>query len=239
MLRRAHEGGTRTLVATPHMFMPLFDNLDPDLVRLSFERLTGHLSELADHHGLEFLSELTLHLGAEHYVSVEFLEALAEHRVLTLNDTSYLLIKFPPLFSLDMAISAVERVLGAGYVPVLAHVERYGFVQRKPSHLAGFRKLGCVCQLNADSLSPVEGRVASRGAGRRASRLAWSLVERGLVQLIASDGHDPSDRPPDLGRAFEALEREGINPTTASWLWENPQQIMAGKRLAPAVPAGG
>lgn len=223
MLRLAHAGGTRALVATPHCFLSPYEISDPTLLASSFQRLTEHLERLrggVDAAGeYAFLGEMALYLGAENYVSPELFVALEQGAVVTLNDSRYLLIEFPPFLSYEVAVSAVERILQAGLFPVLAHVERYGFFRKGTRRLAALQAAGCVAQVNASTVLGASGRGLARWAGK--------LLDRGLVQIIASDGHGVEARRPDLGRVAAALGRRQPAERIALWLRENGARILA------------
>lgn len=227
MLRLAHAGGTRDLVATPHCFLAPYDNTDPVVVAHSFNRLLEHLEKLrCEDEGDEyaFLSEMTLYLGAENYISPEFIDALAKGTVISLNNSRYVLIEFPLSLPFEVALSAVERILQVGFFPVLAHVERYSFCQKGTQRLAGLVGMGCLAQVNAATLLGA--------SGRRQARLAAKLLDQGLVQLIASDAHGAEARRPDLSRAAAALAKKQPSERIALWLWENAARILDNK--APA-----
>ena len=96
MLRIAYDGGTRKIVATPHMFLYLFGNDDVVQVQNSFQQLMLDLHSRVDL--FPFLEEMKCYLGSENYVSPEFLEALAQGCVLSLNGSRYLLVEFIPCF---------------------------------------------------------------------------------------------------------------------------------------------
>lgn len=151
-------------------------------------------------------------------VSAEFLEFLERREVLTLNGSRYLLIEFPGSLPYDAAQSAVEKVLGAGLIPVLAHVERYRFLLDKPSRLVDLRARGCVIQVNAHSVPDAKQRSVARALK--------SLFDRRLVDVVASDGHDVHSRPPDLEPAREILSRVYPDSAVAVWMWENPARIL-------------
>jgi hypothetical protein len=62
--------------------------------------------------------------------------------------------------------------------------------------------------------------------------LALCLVERGAVQVAASDGHG-EDRPATIGRE---LREAGIEPGVATWLARGvPGAVLAGEPV-PARP---
>ncbi len=221
LLRLAHEQGTRALVATPHMFLPPWDLREPEMVRVAFDDTVSQLDALSGLPGSEFLGELSLHLGAENSLSPEFLEALAARRVVSIAGGLYLLIEISPYFSSSMLDAAVERVLRAGFVPVLAHVDRHPELVRNPARLARLVAMGMIVQLNASSLRGPSPLV----------RDALALLDARLVHVIASDAHDTGRRPPDLRQAADVLGRRFGEPQVAAWMFDNPRRILNNRAL--------
>lgn len=222
MLRLAYDRGTRGMVATPHMFASLGDT---DILRVydSFVAMAERLQELAGTEENEFLLEMALYHGAENFVSPEFLQALQDRQVLTLNGSHYLLVEFPPYLPFDIAESAVDRILESGLIPVLAHVERYGFLDRKPSRLGELRNKGCVVQVNAESIVDRSGR------GIAKALLPW--FESRWVDILASDGHNAHSRPPRMDAAYEVLAARYPETAVAAWMWQNPARILHDRRV--------
>jgi protein-tyrosine phosphatase len=224
ILRYAYQRRTRGIVATPHLFQPMFDTPGPVELHGSFTRLTKELKELAKEPENEFLKELAIYLGSENLVSPEFLAALQNREVVALNGSRYLMVEFPPFLAYAFIESAVDQILAAELIPVLAHVERYEFFYRRPGRLGNLRQRGCVIQVNAESLE--EGNLGED------SRLALALARRGHLDIIASDGHDVGARPPDMQGAFERLSGEFSEEILHTWMWENPVRILGNRDLA-------
>lgn len=219
MLRFAHAGGTRAIVATPHMFQESFGNFEIAKVNDVFAHTVGELKEWSGRPGLEFLAELKLYLGAENMADSAFLEALDQNRVLTLNGSRYILIEFGLNLPSRYLLSVVDRVLARGLVPVLAHVERYSAVRRDPGLLARLLEKGCLTQVNAESF---EGSFWSRGR-----RFALDLLTKNLISLIASDSHGAHYRPPQMLETFQKVEsRVGLDQAETLF-WRNPQWVVA------------
>lgn len=113
-----------------------------------------------------------------------------------------------------------------GIVPVIAHPERNGAVQERPTDLEGVVGAGAVVQLTAAS---VDGRLS-----RSAATCARRLLELELAHLIASDAHSPGVREAGLSAAAEAVGGGDL----ARWLtWSVPTALLAGEELPPR-PAG-
>lgn len=134
----------------------------------------------------------------------------------------YLLVETPYAgWPLDLPSRLLELRV-AGITPVLAHPERNAEVQARPAVLEPFVAGGVLVQVTAASL---EGR-----AGRSAAACAATLVDGGLVHLLASDAHAPEVRAVGLRGAAAKLGDEAL----AQWLTEAvPRAIVADERLPP------
>ncbi len=227
-LRTAWRGGTRAVTATSHAFAPLFPGGEAEPMRTAFRAFKAALEMLVERGGFDFLAELEVYPGAENYLSAEFLAALDGGRVLTLNDSRYLLLEFPPFLTYDTARAGAERVLAAGRVPLLAHVERYPFLHGAEGRerLRRLRELGCAVQVNGESCLGVQGRRLAREADR--------LLRDRLVDVVASDGHGPERRSPDLAEVGRRLGRRHGERPSRVWLWDNPRRVVADEPLPPA-----
>jgi protein-tyrosine phosphatase len=101
----------------------------------------------------------------------------------------------------DLLYALAEHVEAAGLRPVIAHPERTEAVLEDPPIADDLSARGWMLQINATSLT---GR-----HGPEPEELGWSLLERGLGKLVASDGHRTT-RPAHLDDAYAlAAQRLG------------------------------
>lgn len=173
MLRKAFEQGIRSIIATPHYFRRHYE---PE-VRQIYELVSAVQAE-AD----TLTPGLRIYPGQEimHFYEIE--EFLLEKKVITLAGTRYVLIEFLPSVVYSRLELAMRRMIFAGYIPVLAHAERY-FCLRKNGRL---EELAAAGVLYADELSEPGNRkelfrqalVPENGTGGQLSlskhRYAWS-----------------------------------------------------------------
>ena len=202
----AYTAGTMAAIATPHCsFRYPFD------VDQASQRLDQMEAQLPD--GFALFGGCELQLNDE---SVRLF--LADPKRYSLNASRYVLVEFLP----QSAPQSVEHVLGMfldrGHVPVLAHPERYPFLQNQRERLLGWAQRGCLLQVTADSLS---GRM-----GRRCAAAATSMVEEGLAHFVASDAHDPSKRPPHLLEAFRRVAELAGTARAADLFTYNPLALL-------------
>lgn len=221
-LRTAHQGGTRHVVATSHAFLR---SLHTSAERLEevFAQTTSELERLArERDECAFLSEMTFFLGAENYLSSEFLVALDQDDLVSLGGGGGLLIEFNPYLSFEIMKSALDKVIQRGFTPVLAHVERYRIFHRSGSRLEEVVGMGCQAQINADSiLGPFTSPVRRRA-------IDW--LRNGVASVIASDMHNNRSRSSRLGAAAATLERRFDRQLVREWFVDNPRRLLEARR---------
>jgi protein-tyrosine phosphatase len=189
MARLAEADGIETIVATPHC------NLDsacpsPAQIRDLTAELNARLSEA----GLR----LRVAPGAEVRATTAMVEAVEREQVLTLGDRGrYLLVELPPSGHPLFAGEMFFRLQLAGITPVIAHAERYDFFRATPAALEELCARGYPVQVSVGSILGQEGG--------RVRRFAHELIQRNLATLIASDGHNTTDRKPVLAAAEKPL----------------------------------
>jgi protein-tyrosine phosphatase len=218
ILAAARRAGTTAMVATPHMFQPGLGSDDPAAVRQAFARFRERLAAAE-------AGAVELYLGAENFVGEPLLDAAREDAALTLGGTRALLVEFWPLTTAGAARHAVDSLLAAGYTPVLAHVERYGFLQQEPALLERFVGAGCVAQVNASAVVGHHGLATVQRVDR------W--LRGGLIAVVASDGHNVSSRPPRLDEAAAALASRHGAAVAELCLSDNPRALLAGLPVTP------
>lgn len=215
LLRQAHATGTRRLVATPHLYHPQYPRTVEEIGR-AFDRWREDLAELR-RQGDRVVGDLELHPGAENWLGPELLTAADRGSARTLGSGRTLLVELPPYLPTEAARAGLARLSSAGYVPLLAHAERYPELVDGGDRLRRLEGTGCWLQVNAASLL----------RGGRTARLAHRLLCSGRVVAVASDGHDSGRRPPHLGPIAPRLLRSYGEAATRLWLDRGPRALLA------------
>lgn len=223
LLKKAHQHGTRWVAATPHLFHEAFGNRDTAKMREHFQQTQSRLIRLATRSGHEFLKEIRLFPGAENCVGLPFLEALERRDLQTLNDSRYLLVEFPLSLPGRHFLPTLRRILNAGYVPVIAHIERYRALHDDADLIRTALEDGCLTQINASSLN---GRFWEGGRGT-----VWRWLKQDLVSVVASDGHNSVQRSPALDEAHEKAVARFSAEEAEAWFVSNPRWILSAPRM--------
>ena len=216
MAEMAVDSGVDTIIATPHCNqIGMYENYVSD-------ELLKIMDEFRNEIEREKL-ELNVGLGMEIFCTRDVPRLLREKKLLTLNDSRYVLVEFA--FGID--IVRMERmlysILDSGYVPIIAHPERYYAVQAQPEILFDWLQDGMGTQMNKGSLF---GRF-----GRNEFRCANAMLNNGLVTCIASDAHGVDSRTTDMTEISEFISLEYSEELADLLLTENPKRIFENKPL--------
>lgn len=135
MAWKAWENGTKRIIATPHFCRP------DQRRRRSVQEYRRYVYLLQQ--GLRELGcGLELRAGMEVFATAELPKLLDRQEVLTLADSRYLLVEFYFDERGDYMDDALRLVADRGYVPVVAHPERYHEIQRNPALAASWFRRG-------------------------------------------------------------------------------------------------
>ena len=212
MARAAAASGVKTLLATPHCNLP--GSVEKNYVSYDLRDRFVALCLAVRQAGIP----LTILPGAEILCTPDLPELLLQKKLLPLAGTRYLLVEFifdePQSYIDDM----LQAVIDHGFIPVIAHPERYDAVQQEPYAAAQWLEQGCVIQLNKGSILGT--------LGHRAEQTAHWLLDRGFAHVAASDAHAPSVRTTPLQELYAFLS-QAYSPAYADLLLNsNPSRMI-------------
>jgi len=215
MARLAAESGVTAVAATPHCV-----DGGATVIRERVLLLREALEEAQ--------IPLRLYMGMEIFGTSYTAELLSEGRLMTLNGSRYPLIEFRFDGTGERETAILREVISAGFQPLVAHPERYGYIQEDPELANLWKEMGCLFQINRGSLL---GRF---GTGAR--RMALELTFRGFATVVASDGHSPRMRTPWMKDISDFLRQEISDAAEEYLLKKNPKAILRNQALDPVIP---
>lgn len=187
MLRREKQMGIDIVAMTPHFYAEQ-NSIGSFLA--SRRQAVQQIREIAD------VDLPMLLIGAE----VRFFSHISSAKILDeicFEHSGVLLLEMPFAQWDKSMYQEVERLIVAGKrTVILAHMERYPAFQRDKTVFREVMKLPVIGQCNAASL--LNWR-------RRGQLLRW--FKRGQAQLLASDCHNLSTRPPNLKDGRSVIEQ--------------------------------
>lgn len=199
LIERAKKAGIEKLFVTPHF--TLGEDVD------EFIEKRNERCEMLK----ENCPEMEIKAGAEVYITDELFN---EDKLckLTLGEGKVILCEFK-YHSLkpEKFLDYIDYIIDEGFVPLIAHVERYSFVRENPMLFKALMRRPVLLQVNAISFfeESEEGD------------FAWWLYDNKLIFAIGSDMHRMGSR---RYRAMESLWRKQDGYIT-KLLRDNPLSI--------------
>lgn len=167
VLRHFDAMGVSTLWLTPHIMEDYPNTTD---------KLKERFQELND----AWKGNLRLRLASENMLDTLFEERLAANDVLPIGENSDHLLVETSYFSAPLGFDRlIDSIKSAGYFPLLAHPERYTYMDEK--EYSRLRDNGVKMQLNYVSLVG--------GYGETARKKSIWLLKNGYIDVIGSDVH--------------------------------------------------
>lgn len=190
MAKIAVSEGISKIVVTPHHRKPRYLAKKEDILR----KITYINKRLKEEN-----IDLDIYTGMEIHMSRDIPEKLKNNELLSLNGSGYILIELPMTGELDYAEDVLHEIRVLGYIPVIAHPERYEKVIKDPNYVKELIESGCLIQINSNSLT---GHF-----GKESKKTAEILVKHKMVHLVCTDAHSSTRRSPRLKEGIERVKR--------------------------------
>jgi protein-tyrosine phosphatase len=215
MIRQAIDAGVEIICATPHILGGVSRFLQQKISQ-TFQLLVSKVER-------EEL-KVKLLLGSEIYVRRDIC-SLSQFNFFSPNQTGkYVLLELPLRHVPPNLHRLVNNLLLNGVTPIIAHPERSIVEKRQFKAVEDLVRLGGLTQINAGSLL---GHFGS--APRKAAEY---LLKRDLVNVMASDAHDPGARSiAILRQAFTEVCRSVGKTKGHELVVQNPSRILNGEEV--------
>ena len=196
--------GITDIVLTPHYRAEYL------LRRAKIEKRFASLTQAVQDSGIT----VNLYLGQEIFVFDGMISAIHSGKLFTINGSKYVLVEFATKEEHDIT-DTVYTLVGAGFVPIIAHIERYYYADMEMAK--EIKELGGLIQINASSLCRRFGAYKKK---------ATAFIKEGFVDFVASDVH--FKRRNRMVQAYNAVVKKFGRETADKLFTENAEKILNG-----------
>lgn len=163
--------GIAQIITTPHISHYVWNNTS-EIIESKLEETKNEL--VSNNIKIPFKA------AAEYFIDFWFENNFKEEKLLTLKD-NYVLVEISYLSAPINLLKTIFEIQVAGYIPVLAHPERYVFFHDNFNEYEKLKNAGCLFQLNL--LSTVDYY------GTKIAKTADDLLKKGMYDFCGSDIH--------------------------------------------------
>lgn len=214
LIKEAKEAGFEGIICTSHYMENYYETDRPER-----EVWINAIHENLKNKNIE----MNLYLGNEIYMSDNIIKLLEDGKATTMNDTSYVLFELPlnvePMNLYDMVYEMQQYKI----VPILAHPERYSFVQTDPELIYDLIDKGVLMQANYGS---IVGQY-----GKKAQMIVQKFLENNMIHMLGTDAHRQNTIYPKIPEILVELKsligEEKLNELTTV----NPELVINNKRI--------
>lgn len=216
LLTMEYEDGVRNIIFTPH-YVPsskIEKNEErSECIKKVFQNV---ITECKDK-----FPDMKFYLGNELYYRNDILRELNENRANTMAGSRYILTEFSVTISYEELKKAMQKYIFHGYLPILAHIERFHCLYGNYQRMEELKKMGCFLQMNTENF--LEGFFSAN------KRFCTKAVKEGYIDFLGTDSHDSVKRKPTMGPAVKYLKKKVDERLMRKILYENPQEILREK----------
>lgn len=214
MAKRAKSLGFDKIIATPH-YMDEYSNPSYEEIEESIDILNKTLKA----EGID----VKIFSGSEIYFIDDLLSMLENKTVRTYSMSKYFLVELPIIGRPIGYIDVMQEVIEAGYIPVVAHPERYEWIERNYKDVSVLREMGVKFQINFGSIVGVYGNGPKKNVKR--------LIRDNVVDLIGTDSHNEDKVYNVFLKAQKKLLRLFGREKYERLTLINPQKIIDGEEI--------
>ena len=202
-----------SLVRAPARFDAFMEGLDEQWVELRALAALEH-------------PELDFRRGAE--IRLDTAELNVSDPRIRLGGTSFVLVEWAGFRAPEGPPRALERLRNEGFLPVVAHPERYVGIDSGLEAVRAWKGAGAFLQGSYGSL------VGQYGSGAQA--LIRRMLEEGLLDYLSSDFHGRPQYVLHLGRSADKLRQLGGDRQLDLLAKRNPARLFANQPPLPVPP---
>ena len=202
LIKNEVSAGVSKIILTPHYKKGVYEVEKEELI----QRFNSFVAEVKNRE-----IDVQLYLGQEIFCDSSIYSLLEQKKVLTINDTNYLLIEFD-YFNYSDILDYAYNIMQMGYIPVIAHIERYTYLDANT--LIDLRAMGALMQINASSVTGEHGK--------KFQKRVFAAIKSGIASFIGTDVH--VNRESSLLSAYKVVSKK-FGSKVADGLLKNNAKI--------------
>lgn len=209
MIDIAVKNNISDIILTPHYKIDRCEH-DKDRILRHIDELRSKVDSMYDN--------LNLYAGTELMFQEDCIELLENDKILSLNDSKMVLVEFRPSDSPTYIKNSLYKVSCTGYIPILAHVERYAEMVGNYDVVEEIIERGGFIQVNAES---VIGKL-----GLKVKKFTKMLMKYDMLHFIGTDAHNTDGRCPNLELCASYIEKKFGSEYRDELLIKNPKKYL-------------
>ncbi len=209
MLDIARDNGIKTIIVTPH-----FHYGKSTISKKDMSTRIDEFKKKIKKDGYD----INIYQGNEVFYQYDITDDILNGNISTMNDSRYVLAEFLPSAEYNYIKNAVLEFLNNGYLPIIAHVERYACINSDIEKVRELIHMGAYIQMNASSIVG--------DYGKEIKKFCKLAIKENVIHFLATDAHSAGHRAPRLEACIKKVKRYAGEEAVMRLLINNPQKII-------------
>ena len=209
--------GFTDIVVTPHYI----ENSKYETNNIDKENILKNLKQELKKQNIN----INLYLGNEVFVNNNLEELLKKKEISTINNSKYLLIEFPMNEKPKDINNIIYELKIKGIIPIIAHPERYDYVEKNPNLVLEWIEEGALLQSNYGSIIGVYGSGPQKTIKK--------LLKKDLIDFLATDIHYPNNKIYlNIDKIRKKIKKQISEERFIELTNTNPKKIIENKEIS-------
>ena len=209
LIKEAKEAGFTDIISTSHYLESYYEADEKQRKNLVNELLRN--------------CNINIYVGSEIYISENIIDLIKNKKASTINNSRYVLFELPMNNNVLYLKEVIFRLIENDFIPIIAHPERYSFVQKNPNMLIELIQMGVLFQGNYASILGYYGK--------KPQKTIKILLRNNLIHFLGSDVHRQNTiykmMPNILNKLEKLIGKEELYKLTTY----NPKMVLENKQI--------
>ena len=203
-----YQQGVRKIVFTPHYRKGLFE--------ISLDAKEDIFCQVVEKARKKY-PDMEFYLGCEYYANTGMVKRLMEDYRYRMPKGQAVLVEFSYTENFGNLLKTIRILRNAGFIPVVAHFERYECLRQDIKRLRRLKQEGAMLQMNCKSL------IGKEGLGKRI--FCMKALTENYIDLLGTDAHNLENRSVHIEEAAKLIWKKRGDYGLRKILQENPERL--------------
>ena len=214
LINEAKEVGFDSIIFTPHYIEGFYEtNLTDRSIHL--KAISDSLKERKNN--------IKVYLGNEIYITENIIDLLKSQKASTINNSNYVLFEMAFSSKAMNIFEFIDSLKEYHLIPILAHPERYIFIQKDPDFLNNLIKRNVLMQSNFGSFIGLYGK--------KAEELVKKMLKCNMIHFLGSDVHKQESIYPQIPKALNEIKKIIDDKKIEEITTKNPSLVLENRKI--------
>lgn len=219
LLKKANKAGFNSIILTPH-YMKNYYECSKEEIKNKIE----HLKQKCNEEKID----INLYQSNEIYITNDINELLNNNKASTINNSKYVLFELPMNEKPKNLLEVIYKLLENKKIPIIAHPERYAYIQKNPNKLLELIELGVLFQANYGSII---GQY-----GKQTQKTIKLLLKNNFIHFLGTDVHINGKIYTDIEIAKKELKKLLTDSQIQNITKNNAEKVLKNETIEIEIP---